>query len=242
MFRTKPQQPTAGPLWHRNGLFAGTRVSLLLGALLVAGIGLSISAHQYQRFPGDLPIAEWVQSLSIPLLSSFLDGVSVLGDWLPATVMTTTVVVLLWVLRRWADAAYLVLITAGSTPLNWLIKDLVDRPRPDDILMNATKGLTSNSFPSGHTVFTSVFFGLLVVYISDLDLGPRWARRITQVLLIGLILGMGASRIYLGVHWPSDILGGYTFSAIYLTVLMWHRGYIRANRLTFVGRDGAAKG
>ncbi|MEE9248938.1 MAG: phosphatase PAP2 family protein, partial [Dehalococcoidia bacterium] len=170
------------------------------------------------------------------------DGVSVLGDWLPATVMTTSVVVLLWVLRRWADAAYLVLITAGSTPLNWLIKELVDRPRPDHILTEATKGLSSNSFPSGHTVFASAFFGLLVVYIFDLDLGPRWARRIAQVLLIGLILSMGISRIYLGVHWPSDILGGYTFSAIYLTVVMWHRGYIRANRLTFVGRHGEDRG
>ncbi|MCH9036016.1 MAG: phosphatase PAP2 family protein [Chloroflexi bacterium] len=217
-------------------------MGLLIGALLVTGIGLSISAHQYQRFPGDLPIAEWVQSLSIPLLGGFLDGVSVLGDSLPAAVMTTAVVVLLWALRRRADAAYMVLITAGSTPLNWFVKELVDRPRPVEILMKAPKGLSSNSFPSGHTVFASVFFGLLILYISDLDLGPRWARRFFQVILIGLILSMGTSRVYLGVHWPSDIIGGYTFGAIYLTVVMWHRGYIRASRLTSLGGGGEDSG
>ncbi|MCH8090004.1 MAG: phosphatase PAP2 family protein [Chloroflexi bacterium] len=240
MFRTKPQQPAAGPLWR--GLFAGTRGGLLIGALLVAAIGLSISAHQYQRFPGDLPIAEWVQSLSIPLLGGFLDGVSFLGNSLPAAVMTTAVVVLLWVLRHRADAAYMALITAGSTPLNWFVKELVDRSRPVEILMKAPKDLSSNSFPSGHTVFASVFFGLLILYISDLDLGPRWVRRIFQVLLIGLILSMGTSRVYLGVHWPSDIIGGYTFGAIYLTLVMWHRGHIRASRLTSIGRSGEDSG
>ena len=240
MFRTKPQQPAAGPLWR--GLFAGTRGGLFIGALLVAAIGLSISAHQYQRFPGDLPIAEWMQSLSLPLLSDFMDGVSVLGDWIPAAVMTTAVVVLLWVLRRRADAIYMALITVGSTPLNRLTKELVDRPRPDELLMKTTESLSSNSFPSGHTVFASVFFGLLILYISDLDLGPRWVRRIFQVLLIGLILSMGTSRVYLGVHWPSDIIGGYTFGAIYLTLVMWHRGHIRASRLTSIGRSGEGSG
>ena len=217
-------------------------MGFLIGVLLVAGIGLSISAHQYQRFPGDLPIAKWLQSLSLPLLGDFLDGVSFLGDSLPAAVITTAVVVLLWVPRRRADAVYMVLITAGSTPLNWFVKELVDRPRPDELLMKATESFSSNSFPSGHTVFASVFFGLLVVYISDLDLGPRWARRIVQVLLIGLILSMGTSRIYLGVHWPSDIIGGYTFGAIYLTVVMWHRGYIRASRPTSLGGGGEDSG
>ena len=142
--------------------------------------------------------------------------------------MTTVAVVLLWLFKRRADAAYLIVMALGSTFLNRLVKALVDRPRPSTSLVEVSEATGSNSFPSGHTLFAIAFFGLIILYLYYHEVGPRWARWAAQGFLIALIIGMGFSRVYLGVHWPSDALGSYAFGALYLLGIMWLRDRISA--------------
>ncbi len=204
---------------------AGSRASLLFGILLIVASALSLAAHQYERFPGDLAIARWVQSISLPLFGGTMEVLSEMGNWPVAVGVTAAVVSLLWVIKRRVDAVYIVAITLGSFLINPLVKDLVDRPRPTTDLVDVTQELSSRSFPSGHVLSAATFYGLLLLYCYASGVRPRWALRIVQVFLAALILGMGFSRVYLGVHWPSDALGAYVFGGLFLVGIVWLRGH-----------------
>ena len=100
------------------------------------------------------------------------------------------------------------------------LKLLVDRPRPDyQIIEPFASGL---SFPSGHSLL-AVILGGMFVYLVGQWVRPILPRRAIQVGLILVVVGMGASRVYLGVHWPSDVIGSYVLGVLSLVALVWLR-------------------
>jgi undecaprenyl-diphosphatase len=118
--------------------------------------------------------------------------------------------------RRYADAAMifggLAFIGIGNG-----LKLVVDRPRPEyQIVDPLHSGL---SFPSGHSLL-AVVLGGVIVYLVGLWVKPLLLRRAIQATLIAMVIGMGASRVYLGVHWPSDVIGSYVLGAMALVGLI----------------------
>lgn len=118
--------------------------------------------------------------------------------------------------RRYADAAMifggLAVIGIGNG-----LKLVVDRPRPEyQIVDPLQSGL---SFPSGHSLLAVVLGGVLV-YLVGLWVKPLLLRRLIQASLIMVVIGMGASRVYLGVHWPSDVIGSCVLGAMALVGLI----------------------
>jgi membrane-associated phospholipid phosphatase len=101
----------------------------------------------------------------------------------------------------------------GAFALNQLLKNLVQRPRPDDMLVDAS----GYSFPSGHSMVAMAFFGLLIWMIWHYD-RDRIERRVACPLLCILILGIGFSRVYLGVHYASDVIAGFCASLAWLVL------------------------
>jgi membrane-associated phospholipid phosphatase len=101
----------------------------------------------------------------------------------------------------------------GAFALNQLLKNLVQRPRPDDMLVAAS----GYSFPSGHSMVAMAFFGLLIwmIWHYDRDRVERW---VACPLLCILILGIGFSRVYLGVHYASDVIAGFCASLAWLVL------------------------
>jgi undecaprenyl-diphosphatase len=96
-----------------------------------------------------------------------------------------------------------------------LVKAAVQRPRPTEEFVRVYAQLTDYGFPSGHVVFYTTLFGFVAffVYVHR----PRWpGRRPLLALLAAPIVLIGVSRVYLGYHWPSDVLGGYALSAALL--------------------------
>ena len=93
----------------------------------------------------------------------------------------------------------------------------VARPRPADPSIHIAAHLSDYSFPSGHVIQYTTLFGFCcyVVYIAWRN---TWLRNLVLVALAATILLVGPSRVYLGEHWPSDVLGAYLFSAIWLAV------------------------
>ena len=133
---------------------------------------------------------------------------------------------LLLVARRYADVvmvfAGLVLIGMG----NW-IKVLVDRPRPDYQIFDPIE--SSLSFPSGHSLLAVILGGLLI-YLTESMVKPVLLRRVIQIGLIVVVVVMGASRVYMGVHWPSDVIGSYVFGLLALVGLIGLRNAVASDQ------------
>lgn len=101
-----------------------------------------------------------------------------------------------------------------STMLNLMLKNIVERPRPIGYRLIDETGY---SFPSGHSMISAAFYGLIIYFIWK-NVKNTKLKYISCILLALLILLIGISRIYLGVHYASDVLGGFTISIAYLII------------------------
>lgn len=117
-------------------------------------------------------------------------------------------------------------IAISSLVLMLLLKQLFQRKRPLSPLLKAARGL---SFPSGHAIMAVTFYGLLI-YILQHTVTNDWLKWILFILVVGLIISIGFSRIYLRVHYASDVLGGFIIGLLWLlislAVLKWLEGYV----------------
>lgn len=116
--------------------------------------------------------------------------------------------------ERVAIAVYWGFVAFG---INTLIKHLVHRARPDTLYANDMR-IKSYSFPSGHA-FGSMFFYGLLAYLAWQHLPQPW-NYITAAALLVLIFIIGVSRVYVGAHFPSDVLAGWLFGAICLALVI----------------------
>jgi undecaprenyl-diphosphatase len=190
-----------------------------IGALAVVAAALCICAHYEQRFPGDLRLALLVQSVHNQTLDSLMEWGSFLsGGWrAPALVIAGSVAA--WRCLGLREAI-LVLMTLLSSPISSGLKLIVGRPRPTADLVVVFRAEPGNGFPSGHAFFAIVFWGLLA-YFALTRLQRRGLRMLTFSGFVAIIIWIGVSRVYLGAHWPSDVLGGYIFGTLFLMSLVW---------------------
>ena len=105
-------------------------------------------------------------------------------------------------------------IAISSLVLMLLLKQLFQRKRPLSPLLKAARGL---SFPSGHAIMAVTFYGLLI-YIVQHNIDINWLKYLVIFLLVVLVLLIGFSRIYLRVHYASDVLGGFIIGLLWLMI------------------------
>ena len=198
----------------------------LLAAGILGTLALFILAWAYPTFPGDQGAIErfqvfrtgWLDDVSLGfakmgLVWAFLPGAFVLFGCL-------------LVVRRYADlalsAACLTVFGIG-TGLKWA----VDRPRPEYHMVGPLQ--TDPSFPSGHALL-AVMMGGFLVYLVERSVQPLAIRRTIQTALVLTALAMGASRVYMGLHWPSDVIGSYAFGVMALVGLIGIRNALATAR------------
>ena len=186
------------------------RYRLTAGAcgLLAAYLVLALAAAQHQFLPLDRSIREWVQPMRSGWLDVSMQAVSFLGEpagLIPLILVASTA---LWrASRRWA--LLLPVLMAGTGLLQLAGKWAADRPRP-----NAAPW----GFPSGHVLSLAVFFGIIAFLLVTLT-GRRRRWRVSACLACGAAVGLvAASRIYLDMHWLSDVIGGFTLGTAYLLI------------------------
>ena len=203
---------------------SATARTWLLFVGIPATLVLYILAWAYPTFPGDEAALIRFQALRTGWLDDTAVGFANLGVlwvFLPAA---GVLIVFLFLTRRYADIG---LVFGGFmvVGLGYGMKLLIDRPRPDyQIIEPFASGL---SFPSGHSLLAVILGGLLV-YLLDQWMRSVLPRRAIQAGLILVVAGLGASRVYLGVHWPSDVIGSYLLGVLALVGLVW----VRNNFLT----------
>ncbi len=193
--------------------------ALGVGGLAILAAVLSICAHWEPRFPGDLWLTHLVQSIDSRALDPIMEWASFLtGDWRAMVLVVAASIVVWRCLGRWE--AVLVLMTWLSSPIESGLKLMVARPRPTPDLVRIFQDEPGNGFPSGHAFLAIVFWGLLA-YLVLARVRSRGLRVLASAGSIVIVLLIGVSRVYLGAHWPSDVLGGYIFGALFLTGLIW---------------------
>lgn len=193
-------------------------VGLLIGAALATGFirlasemaegetqAFDIAFLKSLRTPGDLgtPIGpHW-------LLASMKD-LTALGGVTVLTLVAVLAVVFLLTRGRTMQALYTALATGGGAIAGALLKSLFARPRPE--IVPHLVEVNSLSFPSGHSMNSAIVYLTLAVMISR-----SFEERKTRIFVIGvaaiLVLTIGFTRLYLGVHYPTDVLGGWTVGA-----------------------------
>ena len=196
------------------------RARLSQAYVLVATVGfiiLAFFANTYAYFSIDLAITRWLQTFQPAWFITFMVLVSWPG-YLPQAIATVLILVSLLYFTGFRREALLSLGAAtGEAGLDVAIKLVVHRPRPSTSLVHVMKVLNSYSFPSGHVMFYFVFFGFLIFWAcSRLDASKL--RNGVLMLLGSLVSLVGVSRIYLGEHWASDVLGAYLLGSLCLLV------------------------
>ncbi|WP_386066639.1 phosphatase PAP2 family protein [Tahibacter sp. UC22_41] len=123
----------------------------------------------------------------------------------------------LWLRRRRSDIAVLAASLVGAELVSAAVKAFVSRPRPD--LVSHEAAIYSASFPSGHTLMATVAWVTFAMLLAA-DFEDRRLR--DYLLLVAWIVAaaVGCSRVYLGVHWPSDVLAGWAVGALWMLLLL----------------------
>ena len=190
-------RPVSRPLSRVSVPLAILALACAAGFVLLA---LYVSRHAAVGF--DEPIIALVQGLEIP--PEAWRAVTGLGGLVLLPIGTGLVLWLLW-RRRPIDALIVAVALIGATLFTDAVKDLIARPRPPDPVLGPAAGYC---FPSGHTLNSTATYGLVALYAwrSGMSLGRR---RVAVAILAAIPLLVGLSRIALGVHYPSDVLGGW---------------------------------
>ena len=197
----------------RGTMFLAFYLWLLSGVVMLSWI-----AQRTQFFPGDKAITYQLQKQRHPWFRGFMQAVSEVGFWQWATPQTVGIAAIFWALRFRLEAIF-ILLTSSSTILNMLVKRLVKRPRPTQELVTVVRVINEPSFPSGHVMHYTNFYGLLIYLLAT-----NWRsgkRRNTLISLCTLLIAcIGPSRIYLGAHWPSDVMAGYMYGGLWFAGIM----------------------
>jgi len=185
---------------------------------LLAAVSLSLLAAASDRLPGDLTIAQWAQDLPPPSLA-LSEFVRLLGETEVVLGTGAAVALVLWLCQRRREALLLALGLVVLPLLQHGLKEMVDRPRPSADLLDLRAGFSSPSFPAGHVMSPTLLYGF-VLYLSLRGLAVRPLRLLILAAASFVLILAGPANVYVGVHWPSDVVGGYAWGLVLLLPLL----------------------
>ncbi|MFC5402139.1 phosphatase PAP2 family protein [Cohnella soli] len=196
----------------QNG-FARSFALAIASLLVFAVIASLVGWHRIAWF--DDRIIEAVQGRESPMLTSVMKFFSFIGSTLPVVVLTVAAMIVLYVfLKHRGELLFFAGVVIGSALLNVALKMLFRRDRPT---IHRLAEETGFSFPSGHSMAAFSLYGVLVFLLWK-HADKALTRGLLIVLGLGITLMIGISRIYLGVHYPSDVIGGYAASLTWLAL------------------------
>ncbi|MDQ3130530.1 MAG: phosphatase PAP2 family protein [Acidobacteriota bacterium] len=200
---------------------------LALGSLLFVGMLSAIAALFFfgwlsgEMLDGDTrrfdeSVREFVHGFAFPALTLLMQLASFLGSTLFLGILGVVTVIALYLRKHRRGATLFTITTIGATVLLVLLKLAFRRARPEpffDTILPA-----SYSFPSGHSLAAFCFYGALAEILSERT-DKRWQQIIVWISAVVMILLIGISRIYLGVHHPSDVVAGYAVGLIWVITI-----------------------
>ena len=197
----------------------------ILCLFLFAWLGSEVRAGDTLRF--DETVRSWIHQFSSPGMTRVMTFFSLLGYNI--LIVELLIAFIIFAMLRWKRAAlWLAIAMAGSLLLDLALKYAYHRARPTAYFGVAP---SSYSFPSGHALCSLCFYGVLAGLLSARTKSLAW-RIVAWTVAAILIVAIGLSRIYLGVHYPSDVLAGYLAATVWVTtvIVLDHVRKVRSSR------------
>lgn len=202
-----------------------TKLITFIGLEVIIGIGASflsfiafywlteqVIIHRTNSF--DQIVSQYIQSFRTPVLTSIMFLFTFLGSYMLVFGTVFIASILFWK-RKHIESFFFMFIIGVGLLLNLLIKQLIARPRPPHPLYQ----VLSYSFPSGHSMNSFIFYAILVFGVFHFTRRKRMSL-ILGIFMLVLVLLIGISRVYLGVHYPSDVIGGFIAGFWWIVTLL----------------------
>ena len=192
----------------------------LLGIILVGFIVLTLIVLQFPVSIVDREFSEEVQEHQFPILDFAMKLISWFGNMPYSIIMVISTAMVFFVLK-FKREAYFICLTLFSGLVTASLKLWFNRPRPAADMVRVIEKAKRQSFPSGHVLFYVVFFGFICLLMYHLKNLPRVYRLLAGGISFFMIFTIPISRVYLGAHWFTDVLGGFLLGMICLLVLSY---------------------
>jgi len=196
-------------------------IALAIGTLIIvwtADAFTDIAAALKEKSPTvqriDAAVYEWFGSRRTPFTSALFVAITTVGGTVGMGALVATVLAVLMARRRFRWAAYLAITSVGGALLNQLLKFHYLRERPD--LKAAVLDAMGYSFPSGHAMSGTIILGALA-YLAARSIREWKNKSAALAALATLAFAIGISRVYLGVHWTSDVGAGFAAGLLWVT-------------------------
>lgn len=209
----------------KNSLHSKQKIIHYLLAVITVGFaGLTVFVWLDPLSVIDQKFSAEIQEHNSPVMDLLMDAVSWFG-YMPNSFFIVIGVAAIFLLCGLRREAVFILLTLSAGLISTLLKLAVNRPRPLPSMVRVIEETRQQSFPSGHVLFYVVFFGFLILLMLRSRQIPTLARKLVITGSGLLILAIPISRIYLGAHWFSDVLGGFLAGLLWLYLLS--KAYLR---------------
>lgn len=187
-----------------------------LSAICFGILALLVSDKKIAHF--DTAIISFIQGLESPALTNIMKFFTFIGGGIPVVVVTIIILLVLYkILYHRRELILFTWVVIGSALLNEMLKLVFHRARPT---LHRIVDANGFSFPSGHSMAAFSLYGILA-FLLWRHLSTTLGRGTLIVFSSVMTLMIGISRIYLGVHFPSDVLGGFLASGCWLAISIW---------------------
>ncbi len=188
-------------------------------------ISLLVSDDKIIHF--DSSVIAAIQGLESPNLTSIMKFFTTIGSTPVVIVLSLFLLFFLYkVLQHRLELILFLAAIIGSVILNSLLKNLFHRMRPN---LHRLIDITGYSFPSGHAMTAFTVYGIMS-FLLWRHISSKRGRSLLILFSVFMILMIGISRVYLGVHYPSDVIGGYLASGFWLSTLIWFFQFYKEKR------------
>lgn len=217
----KRQVATSRRPWYQRWRIVGILLGFYALQLTLFAV-LAWWVYHHPILPIDVAITREFQENPSPWLKITMIVVSYPGSSLLLLLLIIATAVIFWVVGLHLEALFVIGLSAVSEGLNVLLKTLIARPRPGTThLVEVIQAAMGQSFPSGHVMSYIAYWGLLFSFGMIVFHGKSWWRILLLVISALFVVLVGPSRIYLGVHWPTDVLGSYLIGGTLLGMTLW---------------------
>jgi len=193
----------------------------IVGLIAAIFVAYFVTTERISAF--DEAIIHVIQGKESPLWTAFAEFCAFIGSTVPVIVISLlTMLFLFLVLKHREELILFILVVGGSALLNVVLKRLFTRERPT---IHRILEETGYSFPSGHAMAAFSLYGV-IIFLLWKHIRPRWGRVLLLIFGALIIVMIGISRIYAGVHYPSDVLAGFLVSGSWLAFwIYWYQWY-----------------